>query len=135
MVLVRWHPHFEIGIEEFDQHHMLIFQLIGEIANKTQNIDQSTEFSDCMENLLSYIKYHFGAEERWMKNSKVPDLNKHIEEHSRFINEINNNMSKLETDFGYGTMEEILDFVKMWFIGHILDFDSKISPSLKVKTN
>ncbi len=118
-----WNDSLVIGIEELDEHHKQLVSLLNSVySNFTLGADKSG-LSSIITELIRYTKYHFSAEEKWMKDHQYPGIEKHIEEHSRFYERV----SRFQNDFAAGNALLTLDlfqFLQNWLTVHILNTDA-----------
>lgn len=124
MSVFVWHRSFELGIEQFDEHHKHLVDLL----NKTFEIFTTCtnhEFLEfVLDELLDYATYHFAAEERWMEDHGFTGLQKHHEEHEKFRRrfvEIRKDYHSREVNL----TREVLNFLKEWLFDHILKTDAE----------
>ena len=124
----EWREKYLIGITEIDDDHQHLFDVIAmEVSELILNKDKvQTYFSTKnIDDLLTKIKQHYHNEELWMKGHQYPHIEKHQEQHSNSVEEIEKVAALIENrDFSnwisfYLTALENLD-------GHVLEYDKKI---------
>ena len=122
---IEWSNIYSVGIEEIDNQHKKIFNLI----NETYNVSQlnETEFRKLLEELNNYANFHFKLEEKLFEFTKYPGSLSHVQEHNAFRDKI-----KQWKESPKNTIEiEIFDFLVDWLIEHILHVDMKYAPYVK----
>ncbi len=121
--LIEWKDTYNIGVDEIDLQHQYFTQLINRLDFELErNIDNEYRFN-LIEELLKYASFHFLSEENIMFSSNYSDIEDHKRLHSDLINELNEKiiffkMSKL-------THNEIISFLKNWFLDHTVEIDMK----------
>ncbi|RXJ82844.1 GGDEF domain-containing protein [Arcobacter cloacae] len=121
-----WNNNFETGIDEIDEQHKKLIELLNNLANlltQEENFQIETAFSE----LAKYAEYHFKSEEAvWKKYLKDSDLVvAHEKSHDSFLPkvlEIRNKCDNLQD-----TIEEIVLFLIRWLAFHIIDEDKRLS--------
>ena len=126
MSVFLWHKSFEIGIEQFDEDHKHLVDLLNKtFENFTAGANH--EFLEpVLDELVDYATYHFAAEERWMKEHGFTGLQKHREEHEKFrlrIVEIQKEYHSREVNL----TREVLNFLNNWLFDHILRTDAEFA--------
>ena len=122
MPFIDWKSTFELGIENFDEHHKHLVGLINKIYDDFTTEAPSEEVGLVLEELISYASYHFSAEENWMEMQKYPMLVQHVTEHEKFCNTV----IRFWQDYNLGKIVlslDILTFLKNWLTDHILKTD------------
>jgi len=123
MPFIQWDQSFEIGVQQFDEHHQ---HLVG-LINKTYDDficgapDESLEF--VLEELVVYAGYHFAAEENWMHEHSYPHLADHKIEHDKFAKTVLEFQAAF-LDGKAGISLEVLTFLKRWLKNHIFESDA-----------
>lgn len=120
-----------IGIEEIDEEHRALFQMINEAFDLLSDSSESSMvLKNLLEKLKEYAATHFAHEEAYMERIHDPELPLQRREHAFFIEKINS--YHLETTAGSpSSAEELLTFLVHWLYSHILSSDiiiGKISP-------
>lgn len=121
-----WNNNFETGIDEIDEQHKKLIELLNNLAN-TLTQDKTIQIESAFTELAQYANYHFKSEEAiWKKHIKDSDLViSHEKSHESFIPkvlEIRNKNDNLED-----TIEEIVLFLIRWLAFHIIDEDKRLS--------
>jgi len=124
MPFIDWQSSFELGIENFDDHHGHLVSLINKIYDDYTAEAPSQVLGSVLEELIDYASYHFLIEETWMDNKNYPKLEQHSAEHDKF----RATMIGFKRDYNEGKLNISLDllmFLKSWLIDHILKTDSE----------
>lgn len=122
-----------LDIPIIDKQHFKFFVIFDNLLliNKEKNegireIKILTELNE----LQKYTVYHFFTEERLMKNANWEYIEQHIEQHSIFKNKC----MEFMIDYNYRNrvlLEEIVLFLRKWFIAHISDIDASYADRVK----
>ncbi|MCH5344088.1 MAG: hemerythrin family protein [Acetatifactor sp.] len=117
-----------IGIEEIDNEHRHLFELIGQVAEaleKSTMFDQYQRIADLIEELEEYADQHFAHEEAYMEEILDPELFLQRSQHMMFRETVNE-MSVHNIDYEEGQIEVLKDmneFLARWLYRHILGSD------------
>jgi len=116
----NWSNKYILNIDEIDKQHKGFFELFDK---EIENVDEK-KLKYVIEKLESYIKYHFSYEEELLLKSGYKDIDNHKLEHKFFIQKV----EEMKQDVIYKNnilSQKLLDFMKKWFLGHILYSDHK----------
>ncbi len=126
---INWNKALSVNIEEIDIQHK---NLIDIINNLSQNIQKGVDSDYCKElidKLEEYSKYHFRTEEELFEKYNYPESEKHIFEHTLFIEKVDF-FRKSFNDKLFGLEFRIFNFLHEWLVKHILNSDKKYSEYL-----
>ena len=111
-----------------DSQHKRLFEIADELYNlviapkERQDSDTELVLQDC----AKYVNFHFGCEEKLMKDTKYEDMENHLAQHKAFTTYVANLMS----DFSRGTkidLEKLYDFISDWLVKHITSEDRNLA--------
>jgi len=130
MELFTWNNEYSVHNKELDNHHKRLFYVFNKLYKSCLDKNVTFNLSPIIEELVSYIKYHFDAEELYMKSIEFKDVNVHISEHRFFTSRIvkyhnNKNMNDSVAS------KEIVLYLWKWLMDHIMIEDKKYSTILK----
>jgi hemerythrin-like metal-binding protein len=80
--------------------------------------------------LVGYTQKHFSLEENLMRRANYKDIESHLAEHKKLIDQLNQYSNKLMQD-GNPIHIEMLGFLRTWLKEHIQGVDTKYSAALK----
>jgi hemerythrin len=129
MPKLEWNVNFILGIQEIDEHHKYLFDLINSAYDKFTG-GESIGLSVIAE-LVDYADYHFTCEERWMVETSYSSFKEHKEEHDHFVRLVSAFVEELLNDKDDSL--ELLAFVSNWIAHHILETDAKFGRYLDVQ--
>lgn len=126
MISFIWNRKFETGIDEVDQQHRHLVDLINRYGDHLASNDvNSDEIETLLGDLVSYTEYHFREEEGIMAEVGVDPryVDEHVSKHHEFIKEVNAIRDSITVD----TAEYLLDFLIHWLAHHILGSDQNLA--------
>lgn len=134
MSLMRWSEDFVTGIEEIDQQHRGLLDLINEVAPLLAlHTSAAPELvSHLLDRLNDYVSTHFVCEERLMASYRVDDRHRaqHSEIHAQFaerVGQLRERLNRGEPQSG----SELLMFLARWLVHHILGEDQVLARQLR----
>jgi hemerythrin len=129
MQFLEWKETYNIGIKEIDNQHRGLFDLISKLST-TQRYEPSGQyFLATLNKLVEYARIHFATEERYMREAQYPQLVEHQQEHRLFFPEIEKFMKALEQKQP-DIQQTILNYLKDWYMSHILGTDRDYQKTL-----
>jgi hemerythrin len=128
-----WSEKFNVGIGLIDEHHKVLLGIILDLQRsmRSERIKHKV-IKDVFNELISYTRYHFSAEEKLLMKFNYPDFDAHVQEHQKFIKEVEWLIVKYDQNQGDVNIE-MLNFLKEWLVKHILVADKAYSSLLKGK--
>jgi hemerythrin len=134
----------ETGIGWQDREHKELFKRIKAVVDAAEHIeeancscdtagskDDACELLKLLDFLDDYVVEHFHDEEQAMSKGAYPDMLKHLEEHTIFIDEIGKVRTELEsTGVTHALVEELHTQVADWFKNHIAETDKLLGAFL-----
>nr|WP_320116194.1 bacteriohemerythrin [uncultured Desulfuromonas sp.] len=133
MAFIEWNRNFTVQIEHFDDHHRHLINLLNKTHDQVVRHMEKEKLGLVLVELIDYAKYHFRAEEVWMKELGYPKLKQHCAEHHYFINRV----QEMCDDYNNGNTalaQELLSFMKNWLSSHILGTDREYSRFIEKKS-
>jgi hemerythrin len=131
MPFFEWDATLSVNIDEIDQQHKNLIEMINVLHESAMREDRTKIVSEILIKLKDYFNVHFGTEEKYMLMYDYPETLSHKTEHNNFITEV--------LDFegaccgNYAPYVPMLDFLKDWLSGHITMIDSKLGSFLAGK--
>lgn len=116
--LVAWSSIYGLGLEEIDDQHKSLFDIINKTWRAIVEQAESHVTQALVDQLEMYALAHFAAEETFMRASRFPEFETHKGEHQQFVARIAAEKKRLVAG---GTVSlDLLYFLKDWLIEHIL---------------
>ena len=129
MPLIDWNSKMGLGVEEIDEQHKKLVDIVNELHDALKNNSYEEELMTIFGELVDYTKYHFSEEEQMMEKAGYEDLESHKKQHVRFVEKLN----RLRNRVYEGKKEisiELSTFLSNWLIGHILHSDKDYSETI-----
>lgn len=123
----EWDDAWCLGIEEIDNDHKKLVQLIH-VLFEAMKIEQPAPYiQEIFVSMVDYTKYHFQRKEDWMESHNFPGLEEHKISHQKLIAQV----LDISTEVVLNTDPKLLggdiyEYLKQWLIYHILNEDMKL---------
>ena len=121
-----------VGIDFMDADHQKLVELLNELNNLTKpGVAQSTAVEK-LDELIDFAQQHFRLEERLMEENDYDGFEQHRQSHEvllQDIAELRQHLIGEEATAGLAVM----DFLKDWLMGHILESDRELGGFLERK--
>ncbi|MCP5303740.1 MAG: bacteriohemerythrin [Pseudomonadales bacterium] len=127
---VEWKESYSVGVSELDDDHKRLIELINRFRT-AYNYHTGESFEiESLNELVNYTKYHFGREEKMMKEAGYPDLAAHKEMHRVMISKVEL-FQKEYQESGHQALEGVATFLSDWLIEHINGTDKRYAPYMR----
>jgi len=123
MSKIEWNNSFELGFKKIDDHHKHLIELINRSHDPIAANENGNFLCTILDEIFEYARYHFAAEEYWMRVNKYPKRALHVNEHDIFSKKV----SEFKTEFCKGSTNKIVEakqYITIWITDHILQSDS-----------
>lgn len=135
MPLFNWSDKFSVHVDEMDQQHKVLVNLINYFYEARQlNRDQEV-LGKVLEELVKYAEMHFDSEEKLMKAFHYPEYTAHQAEHHSLLQKVLNMRERLRNGDKY-ILTDVAILMNDWLTEHLLTQDKKYGAfieSLEVK--
>ena len=122
--MIEWDDEFSVGISIIDEKHKKLVDIINiAIVAKEQNYN-SDKTKEVFNEMVEYTYKQFSTEEGGMLNF---NLSRYLYYRSELLNFMDSTIASykdLAMD-NYQLINETLEFLKNWFVDHILETDKK----------
>lgn len=128
MSLFTWSSAYSINNEELDRHHEMLFEIFNKLYDSSENPTASATLHTIVAELDDYSKYHFRAEEQYLRDIGYHDIASQMLSHNYFTARL----IDLKVGRAHGTADtfrELILFLGNWLIHHILEEDKQITTS------
>jgi hemerythrin len=119
-----WNQTYELGIEEIDNQHKQLVEIVSQLHEKLANKYTIETLKASLRFVVDYTKFHFEAEEKYMKNCNYPELAPHQKLHTELINEVMVILKGLKETSNINP-KELIEFLEKWVTNHIAEEDKK----------
>ncbi len=134
---MKWTEDLSVGIELIDNQHKELFSRINDLVDAIKQHTCKYKISDVVKFLEEYIVFHFGEEEKIMRQCAYQDYPAHKAQHKKFIaefEELKKELPKLEGGRKPGSYDLSVETNKVvvdWILEHIAQVDKKLGEFLK----
>lgn len=132
LMLVQWHDEYSIGIDEIDGHHRHLLSLLDKSYLGILQQHTREEIARLLDELIEYAKYHFSAEEDFMRSNGYHNTDQHVFEHFSFIYHVLSLKKQLDNNAGQLSLD-IFNFIRDWILEHILQCDAEMGKAIRQK--
>ncbi len=132
-MLFVWEDKYKIGIDELDQDHKGLVNLINDLYEAMQDGSGGALLLPIFSALRHYTETHFAKEEKYMIDSKAPNQDQHFQEHKQMTTKL----ADLESRHRKGEAAislQTLTFLRDWLKTHICVIDQSMAAQLKEKS-
>ncbi|MDH5525035.1 MAG: bacteriohemerythrin [Desulfobulbaceae bacterium] len=127
---IEWSPELATGIDWQDKQHQALLSSFFKLHQAIEGRKSRKQVANTLEFLEKYVEIHFAEEEKQMRQSGYPDLERHVKEHSYFTNRLDK-LRAMTTD-----TKKLLLGIRLhqdlytWIINHIKVSDKKLAEHL-----
>jgi hemerythrin len=121
---VTWTNEFSVEVNLLDQQHKKLFQLIEQLRLSMIGGPHGRNVEEVVVALGQYTEAHFFSEERLMRQSGYPDLEKHKLVHASMAGRI----ERYHMEISQGNprlADELHAYLVSWWTNHILGTDKR----------
>lgn len=127
MALVEWKDDFALGVEEIDEEHKEMIQLINEAYSHLH--DSKLTMGDFLGEIYTKIAAHFALEENLMREKNYDEYEEHKADHERLLDVIRDLMDDFEDD-EIVDEEAFASSLRDWFTEHFKTRDARLHSRL-----
>jgi len=132
MALIVWSDELSVGIEEIDNQHQKLVQLINGLHNHLLAGDANEIMGKLLDRVIEYTGFHFSTEEQLMEKYGYSFSAPHKREHQKLVDTALALQARLHSGNARITAET-MTFLKDWLYHHILESDKLLGKHLKSK--
>ena len=132
-MLFVWEQNYNTGIEEIDQDHRGLVNLINDLYEAMQDGTGGALLLPIFSALKHYTETHFDREERFMADCDAPDQAWHFQEHKQMMAKL----AELESRHRQGEAAislQTLTFLRDWLQNHICVVDQAMASQVQGET-
>ena len=128
---IEWSQELATGIDWQDKQHQTLLSSFLKLHQAIKERKSRKQVANTLEFLEKYVEIHFSQEEKHMRQTSYPDLERHLKEHTYFINRINK-LCAMTTD----SKKRVLGIrlhkdLYTWIFNHIKVSDKKLAEHLR----
>ena len=129
---IIWKPEYSVGVERLDSQHREIFETINRLHWAIQEKQQIQIVGSILSEMTGYVYTHFKDEEALMQKYHYPDLQAHQASHKAFTQKTQELIMRHQGIYGNISLD-VLQFLKTWWVSHIIGMDQKYPPFIKME--
>jgi len=129
MDFIPWEDRYSVGNDYIDRQHQKLVDLINKLHKALRNGEGAEYTGSVLNDLAAYTRYHFSAEEGYLKQANYPGLEEHQAKHRKMTQQVRDLQQRFAS--GEQLTMEVMDFLKNWLMLHIMKTDKKYTPYLK----
>lgn len=129
MEYIKWNDDLSVKIDSIDAEHKKLIGLINQFYTGIAEKSSRENLIQIVKGLKEYTVYHFGTEEKYMKQFGFAGFDEHKAQHDAFVAKVNDYSERLN-DGKFVISLEITNFIKDWITKHIMGTDRKYSDFL-----
>jgi hemerythrin-like metal-binding protein/PAS domain S-box-containing protein len=124
MAIFQWTDNFCTGLDEVDQQHRRLVDMLNELDEARTIGGDSRLVLQLLDSLADYTKYHFASEEKLMADASFDrdERNRHLTRHQDFIKKVADIQIQARQKPEV-VSDDLVDFLSHWLIEHILGTD------------
>ena len=129
-MLIRWEPNMSVGVAILDEDHKRIMRMINKLYAAMLEGKGKEVLADILHDLTVYINIHFEAEEGYFELTGYPGAAEQRRQHQDMIRKTMEAKQKFKENESSVSPLEVMDFLKDWWIDHIMNSDRKYAEHL-----
>ena len=122
--MIKWNDKYSVGISIIDGEYKEFIDIINKVIVAKEHNDKPEEVREVLYEMIKYAINHFAIEETRMIKFNFPEYQSHRNEHLDFTDKTISSNNKLVRGY-YQIANELLEYLKQWFINHIQVTDRK----------
>jgi hemerythrin-like metal-binding protein len=126
MALMEWNPSLSVSVDEMDQEHQKLIQLVNDLYEAMKAGIEKKEMDQVFDTLTTYTQNHFSSEETFLQSIGYPDLDVHKIEHQKLISSVEDFKDQYDAGQAMVSMK-LIGFLRDWVHNHIQQTDMKYS--------
>lgn len=129
MSFLEWDPKYSVNVPQLDKEHQTLLVMVNEL-HSAMKIGKGKEITEKLINqCVNYAQQHFQNEEKFMLQCKYADFDEHKKQHQLFVERVTE-LKKELTKNNFVLSSSMLQFLKSWFINHVVMVDKKYSVTI-----
>ncbi|BCL62520.1 hemerythrin [Desulfomarina profundi] len=122
MPLIKWRDSYSVGVEQFDNEHKILVDLINEMFIVVRDKKSVDHLAYAIDQLIEYTQNHFSSEEEALAQVNYPDLDAHKDMHGRLIKDVQKHKKRIENN-DRQERTDFYHFLRDWLLTHIVEED------------
>ncbi|MEN8171062.1 MAG: bacteriohemerythrin [Pseudomonadota bacterium] len=122
MAMVEWEDAYSVDIQEIDEQHKRLIEIMNELYNALANKADRDLIGEVLNRLAEYTKVHFAVEETLMRVFHYEGYEPHKKDHDLIVARLLEYQAQFQAGNDKVGME-LLMFLKDWLFDHINKVD------------
>lgn len=111
---------YQLGLQEIDEQHQVLFDHIANLDASIRSGDRWLVVYQTLVDIGQWSKVHFAVEESLMRICRYPHVEKHIRQHTDYVQSIEQMKQQALTE---DISEKASEFLKTWLLKHVMKDD------------
>jgi hemerythrin len=130
MTAIQWTEDMSVGIDRLDDHHRRLIDLTNQLGSAIAAGDAERVTGTVLGELIRYVFYHFGEEERLMEAAGYAELPAHRQHHRAMAEHVRALENRFDSDPDKVMTADLHAYLADWLINHIRSEDLLYKSSL-----
>jgi len=122
MTLLTWNHACSVGVRAMDDQHGILMDTLNELRQAVMQGAGREPIVAQILRLIEFTRMHFVCEEALLARHEFPGVSAHRTEHDRLLARLEEAAQRAQHGKD-GRMRALLDFLRDWFIEHIVCLD------------
>ena len=132
MPILDWSDEYSINVAEIDSQHKKLLEHVNRLhAGVEAQIDKE-DLRQLLLDLVEYAQFHFGFEEKLMREHGMEHMKRHHKEHKLLLRHLGHVVDAISAGKRPAFYSEY-DVSNDWFLAHIRGFDRTMGAFLNSK--
>lgn len=133
MATLVWKDQYSVKVMEIDNQHKKLFDLINKLDAHMRQGKGKEILGTVLKELVDYTRYHFGHEERILRESGYPEYEEHKAIHERVTERVLAIQKQYLEGNGAHLTIDAMNYLNNWITKHILGTDQKYTAHVNAK--
>lgn len=129
MKFIEWTEKLSVHVKKIDKQHQKLFDIINSAHESIVIKQNRKKLERALNDLIEFVRVHFSTEENYFKKCNYEYAEGHIHEHVKYIKKTIE--FKIRFDNQEDISEELLVFLKKWWLNHVKIYDQKYADNFK----
>ncbi|MGE5475806.1 MAG: bacteriohemerythrin [Bacteroidales bacterium] len=130
MSIIQWTEEMSVGVPRLDDHHRRLIDLTNQLGAAIAAGDTQATTGAVLGELIRYVYYHFGEEERLMEAAGYAELPSHRQHHKAMAEHVRGLEERYDRDPEAVMTQDLHRFLADWLINHIRSEDLRYRAAL-----
>jgi hemerythrin-like metal-binding protein len=123
---VKWSDELRLDLDFMDDTHREFVDLLAAIE-----VASDDHVADCFAAMIEHTDDHFGAEDRWMKETHFSSSNCHTMQHSVILQVLREGLRRGREDGDLVLLRDLAKELGIWFTQHAQSMDAALALHLR----